>query len=169
MEERARLPAAHQGNRDQTNPNHTLTRPLTRPLSLTLPLTLTLTLTQALNPNLTLTKAFLIETKQRAVHVWPESMRSCVCALVQHNRQLTQVGLTLTLTRTPTLTLTLTPTRTRGLTLTLTLTLAQVFARILLARVSANHLRPTVIRLRVRVRVRVSVRVRVRITVTLRP
>ena len=69
-------------------------------------------------------------------------MRSCVCALVQHNRQLTQVGLTLTLTLKPTLTLTRTRTRTRGL--TLTLTLAQVFARILLARVSANHLRPTV-------------------------
>ena len=46
-------------------------------------------------------------------------------------------------------------------------TLAQVFARILLARVSANHLRPTVIRLRLRVRVRVSVSVRVRIRVTL--
>ena len=52
-----------------------------------------------------LIKAFLLEMKQRPVHVWPESMRSCVCALVQHNRQLTQV-----------------------------------FARILLARVSANHL-----------------------------
>ena len=56
-----------------------------------------------------LIKAFLLEMKARPVHMWPESMRACVCALVVNNRQL-----------------------------------MQIFARILLARVSANHLRPTV-------------------------
>mmetsp|Transcript_7442 Transcript_7442/g.24342 ORF Transcript_7442/g.24342 Transcript_7442/m.24342 type:complete len:466 (-) Transcript_7442:191-1588(-) len=38
-----------------------------------------------------LIKAFLLEMRQRPVHLWPESMRSCLAALVQENRPLTQV------------------------------------------------------------------------------
>ena len=39
---------------------------------------------------LQLIKAFLLEAKQRHVHMWPESLRSCMCALVAENRQLVQ-------------------------------------------------------------------------------
>ena len=38
-----------------------------------------------------LVKAFLLEMRQRPVTLWPESMRSCMAALVQENRPLTQV------------------------------------------------------------------------------
>lgn len=38
-----------------------------------------------------LVKAFLLEMRQRPVTLWPESMRSCMAALVVENRSLTQV------------------------------------------------------------------------------
>jgi hypothetical protein len=38
-----------------------------------------------------LVKAFLLEMRQRPVTLWPESLRSCMAALVVENRSLTQV------------------------------------------------------------------------------
>lgn len=38
-----------------------------------------------------LVKAFLLEMRQRTVTLWPESLRSCMAALVIENRSLTQV------------------------------------------------------------------------------
>ena len=47
----------------------------------------------------TLIKAFLIEMKQRPLHMWPESMISCMCALLKENRQLLQVIVRILLAR----------------------------------------------------------------------
>jgi len=38
-----------------------------------------------------LLKAFLLEMKQRPAHLWPESMRSCMCTLVRENQELVKV------------------------------------------------------------------------------
>lgn len=47
----------------------------------------------------TLFKAFLIEMKQRPLHLWPESMVSCLSALLRENRQLLQVCVRILISR----------------------------------------------------------------------
>ena len=47
----------------------------------------------------TLMKAFLIEMKQRPLHMWPESMISCLVSLLKENRQLLQVAVRILLAR----------------------------------------------------------------------
>ena len=47
----------------------------------------------------TLMKAFLIEMKQRPIHLWPESMVSCMVMLIKENRQVLQVCVRILLAR----------------------------------------------------------------------
>ena len=51
----------------------------------------------------TLIKAFLIELKQRQLALWPESMKSCLVAVLKANRQLLQVAVRILLVRTSSL------------------------------------------------------------------
>ena len=44
-------------------------------------------------------KAFLIEMKQRPIHLWPESMVSCMVMLIKENRQVLQVCVRILLAR----------------------------------------------------------------------